>query len=267
MFSRCVKNFSLIELLVVITIIIILAALLLPSLSKARDKAKTAICASNLKTIGTASQMYTGSYDDWIIPAAQGQWKTNTYEKLWWGILSGWGENGSGFGITCGKSSIRDLNQSVYRCPSETCDITGNAADKEYSQPQYMLNSGLAGFPSEGGTGASTLNFAHKLNCVKNPGIAIFAYDSLRRYAYNWLSDRAMYYVGFKHGVYDARQSGSDMPPSIGRANFIFMDSHVELLSFPDATHGLSEKNYARFGSNKLASGFDRDNGVMLPYE
>ena len=62
------RSFTLIELLVVIAIIAILAAILMPALSSARDRARTSTCTNNLKQLSLAYGAYIDDYNGFLVP-------------------------------------------------------------------------------------------------------------------------------------------------------------------------------------------------------
>ena len=96
------QGFTLIELLVVIAIIAILAAILFPVFAQARESARQASCASNMKQVGVAMNMYMQDYDEMWVPAfALGSGPNATDIRPWIGFdnnnLNG-ADSGSPFG-------------------------------------------------------------------------------------------------------------------------------------------------------------------------
>ena len=67
------KCFTLVEVLTVIGIICILAALMLPALSKARGKARGTSCANNIRNVNIGFMMYADDYNDYAMPAKWGK--------------------------------------------------------------------------------------------------------------------------------------------------------------------------------------------------
>ena len=106
------RGFTLVELLVVISIIALLVAILLPALSAARGAARATVCLSKLKQIGLAQVMYAEDYDHfsppYIFPADPFHWQERVLPYL---------EVSGDAGVT--GDPLRVSAASPFNCPRQ----------------------------------------------------------------------------------------------------------------------------------------------------
>lgn len=123
------KAFTLIELLVVVAIIVVLIAILLPSLGRAREQSKTVVCQSHFNQLGKSIIMYASSYGDTLPICKSADTSSSQPDKTNWIILiiqELESSNGGTFNTASGKTKIRQM----FQCP--TAPVI-SSADGHYS--------------------------------------------------------------------------------------------------------------------------------------
>lgn len=160
------KGFTLIELLVVIAIIALLAAIIFPVFASARDRARSALCLSNLRQLAQATQMYAGDWDNYL---PQGNDYSYQFAKCSTGLIY-----------------VYVGNMAVFNCPSVSASVPAHkyfTSTHDYSYNYYVIGRDMTADPNcarQGNTlligdaarwlptGAGTCGYRHTNNTMSN---------------------------------------------------------------------------------------------------
>ena len=244
--KRCQAHFTLIELLIVIAIIAILAALLLPALYSAKRTAKMAQCTSNCKQFAQSNHLYGTTFNGFVTPIAWGD-GVNIWPAILWNQIDGVATMPyDHYSKDKAKWNTVVKNSHMFECPAD--EDTKALPDTSNDMPKlsYAINrSAVRNMKSSSNAASIPSGPVLKTTKFKIPSQMIYVCDTSWNKAGNSNSPGRLYStqqhsMGFKPGSichhWDQGQlapefnsgSGETKPWHVSQSwNYSFIDGHA----------------------------------------
>ncbi|WDE99421.1 type II secretion system protein [Lentisphaera profundi] len=224
------KQFTLIEILVVVAIIGILASLLLPSLSKARARAKQVTCLNQLKQLGIAMQMYISDDSASYFPYT----RISGGSKISWDDLIAGYDGRESMTYAEMHSSIDTVDEvnPLYQCPEDTVKPRNEGAPRRsYGISSYRVansnvkksNPGISGGQNDG------TDLSRQLTSLSSPTGTIVLSENFNRD-----NNMGVHWGSITAGNHYSTQTAtvSNPLPHFEKFNYLFADGHAKVLNY-----------------------------------
>ena len=218
------SGFTLIELLVVISIIALLISILIPSLSRARQAAKSVVCASNMRGLMQALYLYAGDHRDQLVSAGLAHGASYANEQAAWinTLRKEYGEN------TLIAKCPQDQSQH-WEVPIQPPSISGSTEPSDAApilrRTSYGTNYYIAG--QVGGRGPY-----NKMGMISRPGTTVFMVELIEVGPFA-TSDHVHPETWWSNPRQLASQEMA-LDRHLEKANYSFFDGHVGTRAFED---------------------------------